>query len=114
MINAWPQGNFMRMRELLSDGPAAARIYDGMAFNMKSPSDGSEVSLVNDSTLRVTLLQWGTWWWYKDFGGYSYETPDYRIDMRDQGHWYEIVLKRPMSEYQLLYQVGDTWKEFRP
>jgi hypothetical protein len=114
MINAWPAGNFARMRDVLLDRPAKAHIYDGMAFNMSSPSDGSKVEHVNDSTLRVTLLQWGTWWWYKDFGGYSYETPDYRIDMRDQGHWYEIVFKKPMSEYRLLYQVGDAWKEFHP
>ena len=111
MINAFPYSNFQRTHNMLEAPPITEKVYDAAAFNMASPNDGSEVEVVNDSTVKVTLLQWGTWWWYKDFGGYSYETPDYRLDMRDQGHWYEIILKRPMNEYQLLYQVGNSWKE---
>lgn len=114
MINAWPNGNFARMRDVLLDSPAKSSIYDGIAFNLASPSDGATVVRINDSTLRVTLLQWGTWWWYKDFGGYSYETPDYRIDMRDQGHWYEIIFKKPLGDYRLLYLKDEAWREFTP
>jgi len=114
MINAFPYSNFQRTHNMLETPPIAEKVYDAAAFNMASPNDGSEVEVVNDSTIKVTLLQWGTWWWYKDFGGYSYETPDYRLDMRDQGHWYEIILKRPMKEYLLLYQVGNSWKEVSP
>jgi hypothetical protein len=109
MVNAWPNGNFARMREVLLDKAPKGKIYDGMAANMIAPSNGSEAAFVNDSTVKVTLLQWCTWWWYMDFGGYSYDTPDYRIDMRDQGHWYEMILKKPADQYQLLYQVGDKW-----
>jgi hypothetical protein len=109
MIKAWPWGNFARMREMLLQHPTP-NVYDGMAFNLTAPSNGSIAEVVNDSTVKVTLQQWGTWWWYMDFGGRSYETPDYRIDMRDQGHWYEIILKRPFDQYQLLYQVGDKWQ----
>lgn len=110
MINAWPYGNFERMRETLLGIQPQGKIYDGMAFNMIAPSNGSNAEVVNDSTAKVTLQQWGTWWWYMDFGGRSYETADYRVDMRDQGHWYEIVLKQPIDQYQLLYQVGDGWQ----
>lgn len=109
MINAWPWGNFARMREVLLHQPTP-KTYDGMAFNLTAPSNGSIAEVVNDSTVKVILQQWGTWWWYMDFGGRSYETPDYRIDMRDQGHWYEIILKRPLDQYQLLYMVGDKWQ----
>jgi hypothetical protein len=114
MINAFPYGNFRRTHNMLEQPPLTGKVYDAAAFNMASPNDGTEVEVVNDSTVKVTLLQWGTWWWYRDFGGYSYETPDYKLDMRDQGHWYEIVLKRPMEEYLLLYQVGNTWQAVQP
>jgi hypothetical protein len=110
MINSWPYGNFGRMRETLLNKPPDGKVYDGMAFNMTAPSNGAIAEAVNDSTVKVTLLQWGSWWWYMDFGGRSYETPAYRIDMRDQGHWYEIILKKPLDQYQLLYQVGDKWR----
>lgn len=110
MINSWPHGNFARMHDVLCPQPLKGKVCDAMAFNMIAPSDGAEAKFVNDSTVRVTLLQWGTWWWYMDFGGRSYETPDYRIDMRDQGHTYDLVLKRPAGQYRLLCQVGDKWK----
>ena len=110
MINAWPSGNFARMREVLYT-PLPQKVWDGAAFNMASLTDGSAAESVNDSTMKVTLKQWGTWWWYLDFGAYSYQTPDYRVDMRDPGHWYCLILKRPRREYQLLYQDGDRWRE---
>ncbi len=110
MINAWPSGNFARMREVLYS-PLPQKVWDGAAFNMAAPTDGSRAEIVNDSTIKVTLNQWGTWWWYQDFGAYNYETPDYRVDMRDPGHWYQLILKRPRQEFQLLYQNADRWQE---
>jgi hypothetical protein len=114
MINAWPQGNFQRSHDVLYRPPLRTKIYDGSAFNMISPTDGSEAEIVNDSTIKVTLRQWGTWWWYMDFGGRSYETPDYKLNMIDQGHCYELTLKHPISNYTLLQQVGDKWQVVGP
>jgi hypothetical protein len=114
MINSWPQSNFKRMHNALLSPPITGEVYDASAFNMISPNDGSEAEIVNDSTIKVTLKQWGTWWWYMDFGGRSYETPDYKLNMVDQGHWYELILKRPISNYNLLQQVGDKWQILAP
>jgi hypothetical protein len=113
MINAFPYGNFQRMHDALCEPSLNAQTHDVVAFNMVSPSDGADAEWANDSTIKVTLRQWGTWWWYKDFGATSYENEDYRVDMRDQGHWYEIVLKRPKEEYLMLYQQGKEWKELK-
>ncbi len=113
MINAFPSGNFRHMHDALFAPPLSEPTHDVVAFNMAGIGDGAEAQFVNDSTVKVTLLQWGTWWWYKDFGAYSYETPDFRVDMRDQGHWYELILKRPADEYQLLYNAGDRWSELK-
>ena len=30
--------------------------------------------------------------------------------MTDPGHWYQLILKHPASEYLILYQVGSKWK----
>lgn len=110
MINAWPYGNYQRMYEVLNQMELPTKVYDGSAFNMISPNDGSEVEVVNDSTIKVSLKQWGTWWWYMDFGGRSYETEAYKLNMVDQGRWYELQLAQPLSSYNLLYQVGDKWQ----
>ncbi|MEO6830647.1 MAG: hypothetical protein ABI378_00440 [Chitinophagaceae bacterium] len=113
MINAWPYGNFKRMHNMLYSPSINVPAYDGAAFNMVSPNDGATAEYVNDSTIKITLEQWGTWWWYKDFGGYSYETPDYALNMRDQGHWYELTMKKPRENFLILYLRNGAWNELK-
>ncbi len=60
--------------------------------------------------IHVTLNQWSTWWWYAGHGAKNYETAEYKVNMIDPGHWYELTLKKPASQYLLLYEIGDQWK----
>jgi hypothetical protein len=77
---------------------------------MLSPDDGVHVKVVNDSMLNVTLNNWGTWWWHNFMGGYSYTTEVFKLNMVDQGHWYELTLTKPIESYLVLYSVGGEWK----
>jgi hypothetical protein len=113
MIGATPQGEF-RLIEELGGRSFRGAVYDAAAFNMLTPQDGATAEFVDDTTVKVTLNQWGTWWWYNEFGANSYETPDYKIRMVDPGHWYELILKRPSHQYLLLYQTGGVWKQLEP
>lgn len=110
MIGAESDGQFRMMRELFV-GKLPNKIYDGAGYNTVSWKDGAHVMVANDSLVRVTLNQWGTWWWYNGFGGISYENEDYKLIMRDMGHWYDIILKHPMNQYLLLYNADDRWRE---
>lgn len=109
MIGAERDGAYKKVHELLV-GKIPNKVYDAEAYNMNTKEDGAHVVVANDSVVRVTLNQWGTWWWYEAHGGYSYENEDYKLYMRDMGHWYDIQLKHPMDDYLLLYNVGDRWK----
>ncbi len=109
MIGAQPDGEYKTMHDLFIGTPLPNKIYDAASFNMEARTDGAHVKAINDSTIQVTLSQWGTWWWYEGHGGKSYETPDYRLDMKDVGHWYELTLKKPAKDFLLLYSVGDKW-----
>ena len=86
-------------------------VYDVEAFYMRGTSDGAHAKVINDSTVEVTLNQWATWWMYYDYGAYDYQTPDYKVLMKDMGHWYYLILKHPASEYLLLYNIGDQWRK---
>jgi hypothetical protein len=110
MIGAQSIGEYKLMHELFV-GPLPNKVYDVASFNMNDYEDGAHVTVINDSVIKVTLNQWGTWWWYEGHGGHSYENSDYRLNMRDMGHWYDITLKHPASNYLLLYQQGDQWKK---
>lgn len=110
MMGADPDGEFKAMLETIKRVKPSNVIYDAASYNLVTAHDAAHVQVINDSSVRVTLNQWGTWWWYEGHGGKSYEKPDYKLDMKDIGHFYEITLKHPSSEFLLLYQVEGVWK----
>ena len=111
MIGSQKESEYKLMHNLIVPAKKLENtVYDGLSYNLLTPTDGAHVTVLNDSMVRVTLNQWGTWWWYESFGGHSYENPDYNLNMIDGGHFYEITLKKPSAQYLLLYQVGDKWK----
>ncbi len=110
MIGAQPDGEYKSMREIFVDKSVPNKIYDAASYNMNTMDNGAHVMVINDSVIHVTLNQWGTWWWYEGHGAKSYETTDYKLNLVDQGHWYELTLKHPADEYLLLYEVGSAWK----
>lgn len=111
MIGAQPEGFFKLMREVYTDTLEKNNIYDVASYNMVSDYNGANVKVMNDSTIIVTLNHTGTWWWYEGHGAKSYETADYKVNMKDPGRWYELTLKHPSDQYLLLYSVGDKWKK---
>jgi hypothetical protein len=111
MIGSDKESEFKFMHNLLfPESKIDNTVYDVLSYNLLTPDNGAQVNVVNDSLLHVTLNQFGTWWWFAGKGGYSYENKDYRLNLVDPGHWYEITLKKPAKDYVLLYQVGDQWK----
>ena len=110
MISAEKDGEFKMMYKLFVNKNITNKIYDAVAYNMLTKEDGAHVFVHNDSEITVTLNQWGTWWWYEQYGGFSYENEDYVLDMKDMGHWYDLKLKHPADQYLLLFQQGDRWK----
>jgi len=107
MIGAEEEQGFKEMYNLLTPNNVNNTVYDVMAYYMVTPSDGAHVTVINDSTVRVILNQWGTWWLREHLGGGSYQTKDYKVNMIDVGHYYDLVLKKPNQQFELLYQTGN-------
>ena len=110
MIESFPKSSFKVLYNATADSPLTNTVYDVLSYNMTTENDGAHVQVINDSTIHVTLNQWGTWWWYGVQGGTSYRNADYRLNLVDLGHWYELTLKHPAANYLLLYQAGDKLK----
>ena len=112
MIQACTHGEFKLMHDLLlPEKKLKSTIYEMASFNMESYWDGAHVYVVNDTLLRVTLNQWGTWWWRDGKGAVDHETEDYKLYMRDAGHWYDLVLKKPKDHYVIMYLVDGHLKK---
>lgn len=110
MVGPFLHFSFQKMTNLYNQKPVTNTMFDVVSYNMSGPNDGAHVNVYGDSLMHVTLNQWGTWWWYGMWGAFSYENEYYKVNMTDMGHWYELTLKKPASEYILLYNVGDKWK----
>lgn len=110
MMGADPDGEYKQLQQILYNDTSSRKIYDAASFNMMTTHDAAHVRVLNDSTVKVTLNQWGTWWFYEGHGGRSYETSDYRLNMTDVGHEYELTLKHPNSNYLVLFQSECAWR----
>lgn len=110
IIGASP-ANFSSHLALLRNKPVSNKIYDVLSFNMVGRWDGAHVEVLDSTRLKVTLNQYGSWWWYKGFGAANYENDLYKVTLTDNGFSYVLELKRrPDPSLMLLYQVGGDWK----
>jgi len=110
MIGAQPEGIFKGMLEIYTGKVISNTIYDVASYNMVADYNGAHIRVLNDSVISVVLNHSGTWWWYEGHGAKSYETLDYKVDVKPTGQRYDLILKQPADKYLLLYSVGDTWK----
>ncbi len=111
MIGSRDDGEFRMMYNAIMPGKLNNPVYDVEAFYVQTPFDGAHVIVLNDSVIHITLNQWGTWWLYYGFGATNYENSDFKVNMKDVGHWYELILKHPANEYLLLFQTAGEWKK---
>lgn len=111
-IQADSPSNFNLHLDLLKKDAAKGKIYDVSSHNMASPGDGVHVVVEDSTHLKVTLNQYGTWFWYKGFGAYDYENELYKVRIKDNGFAYLLEFKhKPSEKLVILYQVGGVWKE---
>jgi hypothetical protein len=111
MIGSKPSSAFRLMYEYEgSKKVTAPEIIDIASFSMRRPGDGAHVTVINDSMLNVTLNQAGDKWWqfYRTAG--SYDCDLYKLNMADTSRWYQLTLKKPASQYLLLFVTGENWR----
>jgi hypothetical protein len=110
MVGPFWHFSFRQMYNVFNTPPISNKMYDVVQYNMVSATDGAHVMVINDSMAHVTLNQWGTWWWLGMWGAASYQNEDFKLNMTDQGHRYELTLRHLAPGYLLLFQVGDQFK----
>ena len=109
MITANDQNEAFLMRNLLYQPQSKNEIIEVFSYNIKTINDGAHVKVLNDSTVQVSLNQWGTWWWYNDMGAVNYQNKHFKVKIDEWGG-YDLTLKGKPNDYILLFQVGNQWK----
>ena len=113
ILSAEEESNFANHLNLFNPKKNQAKTYDVLAYNMVGRYDGAHVTVLDSVTIKVSLSQPGSWWWYKQFGAADYANEMYTLTMVENGTNYLLRLKeKPSAGTVLLYLVGgDNWKE---
>jgi hypothetical protein len=90
---------------------AQGKMYSVSSYNMQHMWDGAHVTVLDSSTLRVTLNQWGSWWMFMYAGAQSYETDLFKVDITDQGHEYLVRLKSRPPGLTALFVQDIYWRK---
>jgi hypothetical protein len=86
-------------------------IVDVAAYNMEHSYDGAHVTVLDSLHVKVTLNQWGTWWWYLGRGMPEYENEYYSVRYDPDGLSYILSLKQRPPGMVILFSQGMQWRE---
>lgn len=112
IVDALPERNFATHLRTFRNDTIDGDIYDISSFHMNGRWDGANVTVLDSMTFKVTLNQYGSWWWYDAVGGQDYESDLFKVTYLDNGFSYLLQFKtKPHPNAKFLYLTGTQWKE---
>jgi hypothetical protein len=112
VIDALREQHFAEHLRAFRKDTISGEIYDVSAFNMNGRWDGANVTVFDSLTFKVSLNQYGSWWWFESVGGKDYETDLYKVTYLENGFSYLLQFKEmPHPNAKFLYLIGSQWKE---
>jgi len=109
MIGSGSDGEFRLMHRLLY-GSDPGNVQEVLAVNLRSLNDHIQTQIVNDSTLLVTAVGPGRYWWYGPDYAKDYAAPDFQVKLMNP-QTYELQVHGKLQNYRLRYQESGIWKE---
>ncbi|MEO6168523.1 MAG: hypothetical protein ABIO46_13340 [Chitinophagales bacterium] len=94
---------------LIRKKPFMGDMHEVTQYNMMTPTDAVSVKADSLHQLKVTLSQWGNWWWWEGRGNADFDNVHYKV--RFNGITYQLQFKSLKPNHAIIYQVGDRWKE---
>ena len=98
--------------DLLFNKPLENNIKVICQFNMMNPDDRFGVEWVDESTIKVAIGQYGTWFWRMAIGAGNYSTDEYSVIFKD--YHYLLKINKPDPRRLYIYQDGHNWKKLEP
>jgi hypothetical protein len=76
---------------------------------MHARSDGVKVEVIDSTTVKVQMLQWGGWFTKGGEGLENYKTKDYVVTVQDQAYEFNIKYFKPRPF--VIYHNGNSWQK---
>lgn len=93
----------------LKHNQKAISLEEIMQFNMQKITDGVDVEIINDSTLKVKFAQYGNWWWMEGKGAIDYSDKNKDVIITDNGMAYTVHFKNKMPNDTFVYLNNNQW-----
>lgn len=81
--------------------------------NMNSFADSVLVEKRDGRALKVTLPNWGRWFWYNNLGAADYENDYCKVDFSDDGQSYVVEFKDLSPFDTVICYTPNGWREIR-
>jgi len=112
MYRCKADGKFAERYKYIRGIDVSNNITEVLSYNLNTPTDSVSVKTINDSTLQVTLSDWGTWYWRNTLGAVNYESDKLNVAVDEWNHSYTVVFKDRKAEDVFLYQANGEWRVY--
>ena len=87
--------------------------YSIAGMNLNSNKDKIIVEKLNSKVFKVTLSQWGNWFWVGEYGASDYKNELYRVDFDDINHSYLLTFNQnnKLSKSKIIYYDSGKLKQ---
>ena len=110
IIHSHDPDDFTEHMRIFHHRPAMNNVQDVSSYNMEHAWDGAHVTVLDSMHLKVTLNQWGTWWWNGGLGATDFENQYFSVRFTDPGHEYMLTLKQRVPGMVILFLQGMQWR----
>lgn len=112
MYRCKAEGKFAARYKFIKGIDVSKKITEVLSYNLNNPLDSVIVQTINDSTLQVTLSEWGTWYWRNTMGAVNYESDKLSVAVDEWNHSYTVVFKDKKEDNVFLYQANGEWRVY--
>jgi hypothetical protein len=109
MYASWQTDIVNSHLQIFTGDSTHTRIVTLAGYNMVHWWDGAHATIIDSTHLKVTMDQWGSWWWNGTLGATDFENDLCKVHFID-GHDYEVELKQPLSHFLILTNRGPDWE----
>jgi hypothetical protein len=104
---------FIRSMKLFRKINLEGRLVEIAWANIQAPDNNVTVEQVGERDVKVTLNEWGRWFWYQNRGATDYETDTHSANFDEWNHSYVISFKKHLLPNEvIIYFTPDGWQTF--
>jgi hypothetical protein len=103
---------FIRALKFFKKQNLQDKIVEVAWANRFAETDSVTIETINNSDIKLTLNEWGRWFWVNGIGASNYSTEYFSAEFDEWNHSYVVHFKKPLNDNDVvIYYTPDGWKK---